>query len=137
MDARNQMIAGELAQEGVELVRNIRDNNWQASPFVSSFNNISGQSFGYDYRIDMNNPINYNADYRLYINGDFYTHTYSVNTTKFKRGIIIIGNLTTRKVASVVTWDNSNPPDAANYLTNCTAVNKCAYTEVTLTEWGK
>jgi hypothetical protein len=37
---RDEIIATGLAQEGIELVRNMRDNNWKATPSVDAFRGL-------------------------------------------------------------------------------------------------
>lgn len=137
IDRRNEVIAGQLAQEGIELVRNIRDNNWLASPFVSSFDHISNTTTG---------TINYGESsiatgraYNIYLNGGFYDYNSGGAGTVFKRRIIIGDgdNSNEKKIVSMATWGGS---DSNNILdeAHCDVISKCFSTEVILNgEWGK
>lgn len=134
IDARNQLIASGLAQEGIELVRNIRDNNWQnTDPAASSFTNIT---VGNNCRIDKDysgGAIDCSASSkRLYINGGFYTHT-AGSATRFQRELTISGT-TERVVTSFVSWNGAVPP---SNIANCSVTNKCAYAQITLSTFGE
>ena len=53
---KNMLVASMLAQEGLELVRNIRDDNWIASPVVDWDLDIAGwvnNDFAVDYTMSM------------------------------------------------------------------------------------
>ena len=92
----NTLVAAQLAQEGIELVRNVRDNNW-LDPGISDWRmDIIGglggdvdQDFAIDYNgrssIDPVTDIN-DPGAKLYINADnLYTHISSATTTMFSR----------------------------------------------------
>ncbi|HBI17470.1 MAG: hypothetical protein UR60_C0038G0005 [Candidatus Moranbacteria bacterium GW2011_GWF2_34_56] len=156
-DERDSVIAAMLAQEGVELARNIRDNNWAKRDAVDDtdpgafdlFDVSSGGAendcrVSYDsYTINADNEIEYDnpaiscdvasSDYVLNISGNFYTHR-SGTPTKFRRKLVLdyldIENLI---VKSFVSWDNANPPDN---ISECTVESKCVFSQTTLTEWG-
>lgn len=132
MDSRDQIVATLLSQEGVELVRNIRDNNWaQEQPTFTGFpgeigdciiDNISGISCG-----PGSFPLNFDAS-------DGYNHTSGANT-KFRRRIRFT-NVSSDSVTviSSVTWNNTAPPLDPD---DCNLSSKCAYTQTTLTKWGE
>jgi len=143
IDAKNQEIAGFLSQEGVELVRNDRDNNWAAghSSFSSPFPNTNKENC----RIDMNSHLNncnngHSKD--LYLNSqDFYVHNHTGHPTKFKREIKInyesghnASNSDWADVIGMVTWDGASFPAS---LSGCNLNSKCVYTKVTLRRWGE
>ena len=84
---KNMLVASMLAQEGLELVRNIRDDNWIASPQVAWDSNIAGwnnNDFTVDYTMVMAEVDDTNAagdiveeaGAKLYLvnGGNFYTH---------------------------------------------------------------
>ncbi|PIU80361.1 MAG: hypothetical protein COS71_03655 [Candidatus Moranbacteria bacterium CG06_land_8_20_14_3_00_40_12] len=127
MDSRDTIIASELAQEGVELTINIRDNNWAQK--LEDFSGIDNGS----------HAINYNGGAlislgtgKLRWSGSYY-NTSSGSETKFSRKIIVDGDADVKKITSLVVWErNDFPPDT----TSCHAANKCAYAEVNLTKWG-
>ena len=86
---KNILVASMLAQEGLELARNIRDDNWIASPAVAWDLDIAGLG-AIDYMMnlgaandgDSDGDITEEANTRLYINGaGFYTFL-SVGNTK-------------------------------------------------------
>lgn len=158
-DSRDQIMASLLAQEGVELVQNIRDNNWvRAGSGVDSFS----------YNLDITNPLNsancridkdfaYGTDilecgqggylntsdnYRLYLNAaGYYVHD-SGDETRFYRKICNAGNANVRLVYSIVSWDVEATNDLVADCTlgtisqNCVTANKCAWARVVLTKWG-
>ncbi len=153
LDVKNQIIAGELAQEGAELVRNIRDNNWASNDSYGSFdylpkhsNSNYSQASYYDCTIGYGSvygsgPMScgvsiplmglYNNFYGYYANG--------IGTiTKFSRGInLIYPDANDLAAIVIVTWGSKDPSYFdANYSTNCNTSNKCTYTQVTLTTWG-
>jgi type II secretory pathway pseudopilin PulG len=139
-NSRDQIIATDLMQEGLELVRNVRDNN-QAQIFGGSLE--TGKVFEYfpndntACKIDKNfgygiDKIDYDAtDFSLKLNNNFYEHT-SGTSTKFSRRIIIEDfNGTGRKITSIVTWNSTNPPILT---TTCNIANKCVWAETILTD---
>lgn len=85
---KNYLIASMLAQEGVEIVRNIRDENWVL--FQDWLVDLPAGTFALDYegRDSINSTPNTvgDADTRLYLNGSsFYSHTSSLRPTAFYR----------------------------------------------------
>lgn len=89
---KQYLTASMLAQEGIEIVRNKRDDNWMAldADNIDWFDEITGGSLDDDFTVDFQNPgsfdftvnsINDN-DARLYFeNGtNLYTHTATGNT---------------------------------------------------------
>ena len=103
---KNNMIASQLAQEGIELVRNIRDNNW-----IDGLGWKSGIGTGF-YIIDYINGINSNiSDTKLYIDGNgFYKHGLEATTSNFNRLIEITDtdNGDGIDVKSTVIWQEKN-----------------------------
>jgi prepilin-type N-terminal cleavage/methylation domain-containing protein len=120
-DSRDQLIAAQLAQEGLELIRNLRDTD----PLSFSYNG--------DYNISYNTTIASatSGSYILYKSGDFYTHNFSSEATRFRRQINIasVGSPATQyNVTSYTSWDNLNPQNGAN----CTITNHCVSARVSL-----
>lgn len=128
--AKNQIIASGLAQEGIELVRNLKDNN--PEDFKSSGANykING-----DYRIDVD--TSYAAfvpggDTRLYLptSGGIYSHASGAGTvaTKFHRKIEIANDAVDEnvRVVSYVSWNGTGIP------ATCNVGNKCASVQTVL-----
>ena len=89
---KNTLIASELAQEGIELVRNMRDDNWRnfevdwKQDIVGGYGGAVSQAFAIDYRSVNDRALTIkqvdsidDVDARLYLyaSGDdagFYTH---------------------------------------------------------------
>lgn len=147
MDERDSIIATMLAQEGVELARSVRDNNWSqrttSSPTTpetfDNFRNNDNNSCRIDYTGTDLNTCNGGLNMTLYYNAGFYDHSGAGTETKFRRRIILdydgvnsIGS-NSLTITSVVSWDNSNPPTS---VTNCTVANKCVYSSTILYNWG-
>ena len=93
--ANSKLIAAHLSQEGVEIVRNFRDNNWLNQRFSTSTSWRAGLGAG-DYEVDYDDtvPTSFVGEGRyLYIGGTngFYTYLNSPGDiqTKFKRKITI------------------------------------------------
>ncbi len=71
---RNRLIAANLAQEGIEVVRNIRDNNFLMQEVATSTPwdlNLSGGSFRVDYKSQSllpfsSTPLNFHVSVGLY-----------------------------------------------------------------------
>lgn len=145
LNSRNQTTATFLAQEGAEIVRNIRDNNWASHN--QTFNNLPNGSRT-DCRVDiyssnMSNSAcnNGNGGKRLQKDASgLYSHV-NGNTSLFQRKIIIsydTGNSNTAAyatVTSVVNWGTDDLPDAPS-ASNCNLYNHCVYTSVVLNKWG-
>ena len=124
-NSKNQIIAAMLAQEGIELVRNLKDNKAALSDCSNCRINIGPSP-------DLSSTNN--AGQRLYLNGNFYRHVVSTTTTKFFRrvDIGITGDSTLNPstrvitVTSYVTWNNAGFGGGLGNLTNnCTTANKC------------
>lgn len=153
-DDRDSIIASMLAQEGVELIRNVRDNNWSRRDSAmdttpAAFDNmgVSSGTIQSDCRIDSNsyaingnNEVVYSsvdcsgASRALNINASgFYVHD-AGTATKFRRTIALdyrSGN--EMIVTSFVSWDGSNPTTDKSL---CLVEDKCVFSESTLGEWG-
>lgn len=148
-DTQDSVIASMLAQEGIELVKNIRDNNWVSGS--NTYNNINATGMSscaldvddvscssnsdnnvdcrFDHTADTNCSLYFNED-----NGKYTRLMPGGKKTKFKRGIKIlaIGNL--RIIISKVNW---NPQKKIPSLAECNIANKCVFSISTLTTWGE
>lgn len=115
----DELVASMLAQEGVELMRNIRDNNWINLPYTEWGTNVLNLHAGETNAtstIDYLSPINYNVgnidplyhnSARLYIDpaGEYYSHAVAGATpTKFYRYIETSQISDAIKVVCHVNW---------------------------------
>lgn len=105
--SKRMVIGSSLAQEGIEVVRNIRDTNW-----IEYESYDTGISPG-DYCVDYNSTsLASCADYTLFWNGSAYNHSGFGNATFFSRRISISNQVDSDgisyiQVQSVVSWNNS------------------------------
>ncbi len=94
---KNVLIASHLAQEGLELVRNVRDNNWLTPGHGWTQDIVGDGTYTIDYRGRMNinntaNDIN-DAGAKLYIDSNgFYSHEATAEATNFYRLITVVDN---------------------------------------------
>lgn len=162
IDSRNQFVASLLAQEGVELVRNVRDNNWiDNDPTTKSFDDSksclsqSRANYYIDYsgNYDCGGSIPSNK-YKLCLNSDnFYENNVggganctSGSATRFSRRIYNFNDLNYTIITSVAIWGDDWPSCSSTNLSNpicleslkaCNTISKCAYAQVTLNKWGE
>jgi prepilin-type N-terminal cleavage/methylation domain-containing protein len=88
-----ELVASLLAQEGIELVRNIRDRNWITSPYDQWKNDIANPSefiLDYDDNIPdhtISSPFDSAeiASMRLYLKDEYYAHDNTGTITKYHR----------------------------------------------------
>ncbi len=144
---RDVVIATDLAQEGVELVRNVRDNHFASggdgfdSPAV--FNN-----FRRHCRIDWNDPDNsldcqlvqgvLSRYYLSYANG-LYAHSGAgAAQERYARYIFIDYDSAGGEramVRSFVLWGNAALPPVNGSSAGCTVESSCVFSETFLTAW--
>ena len=153
---RDLIVASLLAQEGVEVVRNIRDNNWAARDFtdiakqndppvfrdILYANNSTTKNCSIDYNTEKllsticASSANVSGNRKISLDGYFYK-TLSTNS-KFRRKVTLEstdGNgeySTGAEITSMVIWSGGNFPD----ISNCTIVSKCVFSQSILTNWG-
>ncbi|MDO8566143.1 MAG: hypothetical protein Q7S04_03100 [Candidatus Moranbacteria bacterium] len=140
LESQNIIVASQLAQEGIELVRNVRDND-----FATGGTGFAAFSGSKHCRIDYNNSttnLNCNsslgsaARYTLTYSGGFYQHQES-SQERFSRYVYInysasdYGKATVR---SFVYWGTFIPLSSGE-VTGCTAGNRCVFNEVDLRGW--
>ena len=111
---KNNLIASSLAQEGIELIRQTRDLDWQGHQPFGTF--LADGSYWVDYRSIV--PTSATTTDPLYIKDGFYVHKNDWETgltpTVFSRQIVI-----TRYpaypgsplgVRSIISWVDRNRP---------------------------
>ena len=128
-NAKNQIIASQLAQEGIELVRNLKDNNPTFTTDIASENNYR-IDYTSNYEAFKNSNDNDDIKKKLYLDSNkFYSHDNSGQATRFFRKIKIDittdGTLKTATATSYVTWNNSGFSTISGFPNNCTVGNKC------------
>jgi prepilin-type N-terminal cleavage/methylation domain len=111
---KNNLIASSLAQEGIELIRNVRDTNWKNG--VDFDTNLSDGFYRTDYRGGI--PVYDNSAAKIYLKDGFYVHDNGGDTglvpTIFNRQIAVV-RLNTEigkplKVKSIISWTDHNHP---------------------------
>jgi prepilin-type N-terminal cleavage/methylation domain-containing protein len=151
-DSRDQVIAAMLAQEGVELMQNFRDNNWVSLGEAFSDTTFPDQS-SEDCRISYDsaalNECDVTGDKKMYLNSGYYTHVSSIASTKFQRKIFVkykdgAGNdISLRssaesvEITSVVIWGSYPFPDYGSIHTSCNTSKRCSFAETILTKWAE
>ncbi len=86
---KNGVIAYQLAQEGIELVRKTRDTNWKNEPNWKE--NLATGDYYMDYTDSIPQILNSPTDARLFYNASgFYDHNSSGDGTIFNRVIKLI-----------------------------------------------
>lgn len=137
---RDAVVASQLAQEGVELVYNIRDTNMVGgSPAFNGIGNGSG------WRIDATSstPALSGGAFGLYerTSDHVYTHNSSGGTaTKFSRKILVdeinSSGIISKKVTSFVVWSGGAfPMNASNPEASCLVGSRCAFAQVILQDY--
>lgn len=116
----SRLVASYLAQEGIEIVRNIRDGNWlEENPLWTD--GIGNGIWEGDYTMTQNlEPWNSPGRY-LKIDNGFYKYSPSGSQTKFKRKITIVDGTDTLKVSVLVEWQQigkTHQVTAQEYLYN-------------------
>ena len=141
-NSRNTIVASELAQEGIELVRNARDNNagrryldkqQGISPLTDVFKGFNSCAGGIDYSSYYSDGLNCSSKLNLKVDANGF-YKISNDSSNFKRRIVLSASGTpiTYKVYSLVTWGNTPVPTDVN---KCSVSDKCVYSQTELTTW--
>lgn len=136
---RDAMVASGLSQEGVELVRNVRDNHFATGG--NGFGSFSTTNRHCYIAVDNTNLNCYASQsgtlrYNLTYSGGQYVSTTSAS--KYRRYIHIqytSGSNAQAIVRSFVVWEEAPLPPSTGSTANCTIRNKCVYTETILKNW--
>jgi hypothetical protein len=158
-DNRDAVIAAELAQEGVELVRNVRDQNFAfEADGIPSGEGFAGFSEADQHcRMDSSDTIftcsggqGTPSSNRYYLDepttpsmGQRYTHTPA--NRRFARYIYIDYDNTAKnaRVISFTFWDWTNVDAMPSYISSsgntssCTLESKCVFSEAFFTKWNQ
>jgi len=146
IDTRQVIIASLLAQEGVEIARNIRDNAiaTKAETGDSSYDVFTDFPNGAASRRTVSyNSASFTTPGSIFLSWDgsgFQRHGAGTFTGFWR--ILKIDHTgssdTTARVQSFVVWSSSGPGsnlNGAGATTWCSPYNKCVYTELLLTAW--
>lgn len=156
-DTRNVITASELAQEGVEVARNIRDNNtayradnWTTGDNCSTSTTGNCDPFRYfPNGANSNCSINYDSSgaaafscgspqLAVTTSNTGFLHNGAGTATRFYRLIKVnyVGPSDSARVQSFVAWQNPGGNlNGGGALTWCTPYNQCVYTELFLSRW--
>ncbi len=143
--SRDIVIASGLVQEGIELVRNVRDNDFADGGDGFTFARTGFMAGWSHCRIQYDDtrvtclPVRASDNqYELGFDGNgFYRHNGGTDT-KFKRYIYINQQTPAAgpyaDVISFVYWGTFTPPSDGT-VGNCTLVNRCIFSRDRLTSW--
>ena len=111
---RNKLIASSLAQEGIELIKQVRDDNWRAGRLPRT--NLNPGSYAMDYRSTV--PVTSASASNLYLKDGYYVVNSGgesgLTSTIFSRQISLEtvagfeGN--PLQVKSIVSWTDHGRP---------------------------
>jgi len=131
--SKNQTIAAQLAQEGIELVKNFKDNAATPATFSTELA-IGGVDFRADYSstyvLFKQSPTSFPGpvNKKLYLDSGFYTHTASSTSTdtKFLRKIAVSVDAVSKNATITVTisWNGTDFP-AETAADPCNITKKC------------
>jgi len=141
IDSRNLIIASGLAQEGVELVKNIRDNSWLDPPNETDpFDDFPGNGnpdknncrIDYTYTDAKDAKCSSSVSHKkLKYNAGFYEHANGTDT-KFQRKLVFSYPVADKAIVqSIVIWSRADN----DFPTPCATANKCVMVEDILTNW--
>jgi len=82
---RNSLISSQLAQEGLELARNIRDNNWKATSSTTTLSELFAAKFIVDYTGTYQGYAVASETPPLMIDSSGYYQYVGESTTTFRR----------------------------------------------------
>lgn len=111
---KNNLIASSLAQEGIELIRNVRDVNWKNGYDFDT--NLSDGFYRIDYRGGI--PVYDSSAAKIYLKDGFYVHNSGsesgLTPTVFSRQISVV-KLTSEigqplKIKSIISWIDHKRP---------------------------
>lgn len=114
---KNNMVASQLAQEGLELVRNMRDKNWMTAG-ANWYDGFADDTVTRSYRIDNSGILEVTmANAVLNISANGYNHQALGTASLFSRLLTISRSDTDSATISVrVAWTDRGT--AHNYIAN-------------------
>lgn len=109
---RNNMIASGLVQEGIEVVRNLRDSDWHASRAFGSFG-AAGPVANGDYRVqwDSTQLMSYsNVPLKFDSSNGLYNYSTGADALFYRRVNVATVSATEKRISIFVTWTQNNNP---------------------------
>jgi prepilin-type N-terminal cleavage/methylation domain-containing protein len=103
----NIFIAYQLAREGIEIVRNIRDTNWLQG--LAWNEGLTGCSGGCEIDYNDSSLVSYQDRYLKVDSNGFYNYE-TGKQTKFKRKIIITPDTDILNIKVQITWSGKGSP---------------------------
>lgn len=105
---QDRLVAANLIAEGIEVVRNIRDNNWLQNPLDRSKWNIGLNNGDYQVAYDSIPPLSVYSDSAILLdpNTGLYSYASGSITTPYKRKVSItnLPNGYEMQIISTITW---------------------------------
>jgi len=146
-NSRHLIVASGLAQEGSELVQNVRKNAALASAGFSEWLPTGGASSWDDCRIDIGDDVL--GDYTKRIQCGVSSYVLSETSDgsmkhdsgtpgRFKRRIFLDYHPGdgTLDVVSAVYWGDTEPSSVSDVHDDCISANRCVYAESKLAPWN-
>lgn len=116
--ASSRLVAAYLAQEGLEIVRNIRDSNWleqRENPEIAWDQNLPSGNWEADFDDFTLTPF---QNRNLKVNGGFYNYS-AGGDTKFKRKIAIAKpDSNTLEVSVEISWSERGSSFTTSFYEN-------------------
>ena len=143
-DQADRLTATYLAQEGMEIIRNIRDTNWvnhNKNPKPLWFENLDLEDCRYGCQADYSSSRLLRAHEYLFLDSTagFYNYSFLGNQTRFKRKILIekLDEVPTAiKIITEVSWDQKATIfSEGKSADNCETTLNCIRAESTLYDW--
>lgn len=136
------IIGTDLAQEGIELVRNVRDNDFASgNTGFSLFSNQRHCRIDWDdasTALDCQAAQGLVSRYNLNYTSGLYSHAAGSSAGRYSRYIFIdysSGGGERALVRSFVFWGNGTLPPTNGNPSNCTTANSCVFSETFFTAW--
>jgi len=114
---KNNLIASSLAQEGVEMIRQVRDSNWRSN--IAFDTNLADGSYKIDYRQDKPAVITNSAEAKIFFKNGFYVNQIPNNEpdltpTIFTREVVLEKQIdyigAPLQVRVIISWMDRNKP---------------------------
>ncbi len=136
------IIGTDLAQEGIELVRNVRDNNFASGGTgFALFSNQRHCRIDWDdasTALDCQAAQGLVSRYNLNYTNGLYSHAAGLAAGRYNRYIFIdysSGGGEQALVRSFVFWGNGSLPPNNGNPSSCTTANSCVFSETFFTAW--